>query len=1185
MSQSFKGSDHNSISRWAEPSRTVILAAMEEAEQLYEDQGNPFQQQHAHEESRCHLDFSHACRVAALLCKWLDAWDPFGQNTWPLVATALMHCATRRRDVVSSMQRLSKQFCEAGGVAEGPLATPEQRTALAKESLRLRQMNIHEYRKLPGSLEATVIHIADLHDQLEHPTISDGPHLPQARLTNYHALRSLCSQLGLWEERRNLEDLIFRLEAPQEYHEWEQARERFLQQEADCLEQTRDWLREQCQESLLSLKEDICGVRGFQRRMQQEHGWKVSPQARALTLPMHEAITFLLLAPDLATCFPLYGLVQACGQPWPQRWADNLSHPLENGYARLEVTITPNGPAYLPKAISLRIQTQMMYEVARLGVLSHAFGATWATSGGVQQGIVLDPEPASPSGDAQAEAACVRRLRESLVAAEKGKPIEAEDKIVAFTLTGKELWFRRGATLLDFAYRIHSEVGDQAVAANVGGKTTQNLCLPIPPGKHIEIIKGVGVHRTQQELERVTTPLAKRRIRKALQRNFHEQALESLRQWARGKKKPEPETAFEQLKMHHAALGYQSFTELLFDLRNHVQKGERNAFIDRLLHQIRRAAMQPSIPQVAAAIGPAGIQRLKERGATTTRLRFCKACQDFTKQQGASSTMPTLVGQVFPDHLLVHADRCPQLEPTQDLIPLEWTPVTARRRIQLFITSMDRHGLVHEICNVLERAIPKVNIIRSLHASTWSEGGAGVRLLLLWPQEENPIPLLQSLALINGVLQVRVAADDSGNLQGQTFREIGKEGLWHGGELTAPQRPERLNKVYNSRCPIPEGGSPFVGRETLLRECQSALLEEGKNLLIYGPWFAGKASLCNNLLREYPAAEQFRLIKLDVSPWRDLFNNETRLLASIAGHLLSRSTEKARQALEELEKLASFMEALESQKLDFSLKRFNDLMESVPDETTRRIIVLEHADSLVERCLDRFTPRQLHPDLLPRLLESAAQSKRWKVVLSISLATWLKLSQQTLFAPWPAGRPVEIRVEYLDRLNTERMICEPMYKQGIVYHPEAMQKLWELSGGCPYFVHLLQGHLIDDLNRLRSRTVVLAADVEAAARAALDHYLSRHFTNILKPFYHDESVDHLSIFMAAARAINKGRPLTWNGLIQETQEYLGQARRGNPPEKKTIEELFNEAEQWGVFVNREQGIHFFADLLQRRLLQ
>lgn len=212
------------------------------------------------------------------------------------------------------------------------------------------------------------------------------------------------------------------------------------------------------------------------------------------------AIRIIIDAPlelEKIQCWHVFALITNMYQPNPKRLRDWLSVPKSNGYESLHITV--KGPEN--KWVEVQIRTERMDEVAERGLAAHWRYKGIKSEGGMDEWLTSIRRALENNDDMQV----IDQFKMDLY----------EDEIYVFTPKGDLMKFPKGATVLDFAYRIHSNIGNHCVGAKINGKvvTFRNI---LKSGDQIEVMTSTVQKPKQDWLNIVKTSRAKAKIRLAL---------------------------------------------------------------------------------------------------------------------------------------------------------------------------------------------------------------------------------------------------------------------------------------------------------------------------------------------------------------------------------------------------------------------------------------------------------------------------------------------------------------------------------------------------------------------------------------------------------------------------------------------------------------------------------------------
>ncbi|MCY1211962.1 GTP pyrophosphokinase [compost metagenome] len=281
----------------------------------------------------------------------------------------------------------------------------------------------------------------------------------------------LAHRLGIGHIKWELEDLSFRYLEPDQYkqiakllHERRLDREQYI---ADVMKQLREEL------AATGIKADISGrakhIYSIWRKMQRK-GLQFSQ--------IYDVRAVRVLVPELRDCYTALGIVHTLWRHIPKEFDDYIANPKENGYRSLHTAVIgPDG-----KVLEVQIRTHAMHEEAELGVCAH-----WRYKG---------TDVKSSSDHYEEKIAWLRQVLEwheelgdiGGLAEQLRVDIEP-DRVYVFTPDGHAIDLPKGATPLDFAYRVHTEIGHNCRGAKVNGRIVP-LNYGLQTGEQVEIITG-----------------------------------------------------------------------------------------------------------------------------------------------------------------------------------------------------------------------------------------------------------------------------------------------------------------------------------------------------------------------------------------------------------------------------------------------------------------------------------------------------------------------------------------------------------------------------------------------------------------------------------------------------------------------------------------------------------------------
>jgi GTP pyrophosphokinase len=225
---------------------------------------------------------------------------------------------------------------------------------------------------------------------------------------------------------------------------------------------------------------------------------KMAEKKRPLT-EVVDVYGFRIIVEDVNTCYRMLGIVHGLYKPMPGRFKDYIAIPRVNGYQSLHTTLF--GPNGLP--LEVQIRTTNMDRVAESGLAAH-----W-------QYKAIDKSTATPQRRARDWLARLEEIQQSGTSEEFLESVKVDlfpDKIYVFTPKGDIMPLPKGATVVDFAYAVHTDIGDRCVAAKVD-RTLVPLRTTLLNSQTVEIITARGAKPNPNWVTFVTTAKARSAIR------------------------------------------------------------------------------------------------------------------------------------------------------------------------------------------------------------------------------------------------------------------------------------------------------------------------------------------------------------------------------------------------------------------------------------------------------------------------------------------------------------------------------------------------------------------------------------------------------------------------------------------------------------------------------------------------
>lgn len=431
---------------------------------------------------------SHPLEVAAILTEMhLD------EST---IAVALLHDTIE--DTSATRAEIDDLFGEdIGRLVEGltKLKKLDLVTKKAKQAENLRKLLL----AISDDVRVLLVKLADrLHNMrtMEHMPEDKRSRISEETMEIY---APLAGRMGMQDMRDELEDLSFRYLNPEAFETVTKRLQDLEEHNQGLIKKIEDELRE----LLVANGVEGAYVKGRQKK---PHSVFRKMQSKSLSFEqLSDVYGFRILVQDIPACYKALGIVHTRWRVVPGRFKDYISTPKQNDYRSIHTTIV--GPSR--QRIELQIRTSRMHEIAEFGIAAHSL----YKDGEIGDGDVLSPESNAYSW-----------LRHTIEALADGDSPEEflehtklelfQDQVFCFTPKGKLIALPRGATPIDFAYAVHTNIGDTTVGAKINGRIMP-LVTRLNNGDEVEIIRsGVQVPPAAWE-EVVVTGKARSAIRRA----------------------------------------------------------------------------------------------------------------------------------------------------------------------------------------------------------------------------------------------------------------------------------------------------------------------------------------------------------------------------------------------------------------------------------------------------------------------------------------------------------------------------------------------------------------------------------------------------------------------------------------------------------------------------------------------
>ncbi len=594
------------------------------------------------------------------------------------VASGLIHDVVE--DTAFSVEDVEREFGrEIAQIVDGltkighlPLASREER-------------QVESYRKLLLSVAKDVrVILVKLADRLHNMrTLEWMPEDKRARiaLETRDLYAPMAHRFGLASVKAELEDLSFKWLEPEEYRALAKL---IANKRAD-----RDQLINEMIGPLETKLRDA-GVVVHEVGGRPKHLWSIHKKMERRDKPydeIYDLYAIRVLVENIPECYHALGVIHGAWTPLQERIKDYIASPKSNGYQSLHTTIFgPRGTLF-----EIQIRTREMHRTAEYGIAAH-----WLYKEGDK----------GRAGDLDRHLSWFRQVLELQLDAETPDQFLEflkldlyQDEIFVFTPNGDVIQLPKGATPIDFAFAVHTEVGLHTNGARVNGRIVP-LSRELRNSETVEIIRSATARPSRDWLAHVHTGRARHRIRQWLrneeQRTFITVGQEILERELRRRRHAKLTDA--ELQKGAAALGLSGIDHVYASI------GQGDITVTQLLK-----AIHPELDETQeAALKPSALERLIDRmrrpgtsrglriqGADGLMVRYAQCCQPVPGDR--------VVGYVTRGRgVSIHRHDCPNLlhlvhEPERRL-EIDWQESAGERFvIRLSIEGNDRRGLYADL--------------------------------------------------------------------------------------------------------------------------------------------------------------------------------------------------------------------------------------------------------------------------------------------------------------------------------------------------------------------------------------------------------------------------------------------------------------------------------------------------------